>query len=110
MNQIISLTEREMDQRLREYIKLFDVLLEEAYHWWKILQEENHDDLFIRRAVVRATFAFIEWVIYRLKLLLLSLEKLKPYLTLEEIVILREKKYEPDNSGHATSTQDRYEF
>jgi hypothetical protein len=110
MNQVIFLTEIEMEHKLNEYIELFDILYDEAYYWWENLKEDHYSNLFMRRAAVRATFAFIEGVIYSLKPLLLSLEKIKNYLELEEIVILREKKYEPDNSGRTSSSPARYEF
>jgi hypothetical protein len=110
MNKVISLAETEMNRRLMDYVKLFDILRDDASYWWEKLEEEKYSNLFMSRAAVRATFAFIEGVIYGLKPFLLSLEKIRPYLKLEEIIILREKKYEPDNSGYAISNPARYEF
>jgi hypothetical protein len=108
MNQVILLAETEMRHKLDEYVKLFDVLRDEAFYWWENLQEEHHNNLFMRRAAVRATFAFIEGVIYSLKQLLLSLEKIKPYLKFEEIIILREEKYDLKDSGLPKTTPDRW--
>jgi hypothetical protein len=110
MNQIIYLPEVEMNRKLEECVDLFDILRDDSSYWWKNLKEEKYINPFISRAAVRATFAFIEGVIYGLKPLLLSLEKIRPYLKLEEIVILRERKYEPDNSGHVISNPARFEF
>lgn len=94
MDKVVSLMQKEVTNKLIEYNKLSDILFEESKYWWKVLREEQFDNQFIRRAVIRSTFAFIEGVIHSLKQIMILLERENSFLKVGERLLMQSILFE----------------
>jgi hypothetical protein len=68
-----------VEPELETYFGLYSALKEDVDSWWSRLNE-HRDDIAVRRAVVRATFAFIEGVLHGLKRLAIGMQSAQPIL------------------------------